>query len=195
MTSQRFEENYLYDVIKEEILEKVVEIAEREGWEKTSIRKISKEIGYSTIKIYSDFGGKEGLLKEIQAKGFKELKKVYCDSVVSTDLTTNLTNLTVAHLRFAKNNSQLYDLMFSLNGAVSSFPDGELLKETGQPIREILYKIDGELLKHRFYHWWSIAHGYFSVTQSNPFMSIDEVEEILIKIIKDFSQKRNLGIE
>ena len=66
---------------KNKIIEQTIHLAQKKGWEKTSVREISKEIGYSTIKIYSDFGGKDGLLKEIQRKGFKGLKEVYLTSI------------------------------------------------------------------------------------------------------------------
>ena len=176
---------------KAKIIRLTVSLAEKKGWEKTSVREISKEIGYSTIKIYSDFGGKDGLLKEIQKEGFKKLKKLYTASTnENTDPVHQLVELTKGHLKFASANTQLYELMFSLNGAVSSFPNPELLKDTGTLVRLLLEKIDGELLRHRFYHWWSIAHGFFSITMNNPLLRTEERESLLAEIVMDFATKK-----
>ncbi|MEO1054085.1 MAG: TetR/AcrR family transcriptional regulator [Bacteroidota bacterium] len=176
---------------KDKIIEQTISLAQKKGWKKTSVREISKEIGYSTIKVYSDFGGKEGLLKEIQKKGFQQLKDVYLASMAKgKDPVGQLAKLTIGHFKFAKDNTHLYELMFSLNGAVSSFPDPELLKDTGSPVRALLQNIDGELLKHRFYHWWSIAHGFFSITMNNPHINDQEYEKLLKQIVKDFATKK-----
>jgi len=175
---------------KDKIVERTIGLAQKKGWEKTSIREISRTIGYSTIKIYAEFGGKEGLLKEIQKKGFRNLKTAYNEAIDdSISAKDKLSKLTIAHFKFAKKNTHLYELMFSLNDAVSSFPDSKLLKETGEPIRRLLIEIDGELLKYRFYHWWSIAHGFFAITMNNPFMDDKESEEILEEIVNDFTQR------
>ncbi|MEM9888018.1 MAG: TetR family transcriptional regulator [Bacteroidota bacterium] len=105
-------------VQSEEIFDKVIQFAEEEGWSNLTVRSISKQIGYSTIKIYSDYGSKENLLFEIQQGGFRKIRKYYLDAArQGTDKVQQLLEISCAHVHFSFNNKALYDLMFSLNGA------------------------------------------------------------------------------
>ncbi|MEO1627502.1 MAG: helix-turn-helix domain-containing protein, partial [Bacteroidota bacterium] len=66
-------------------MDAALELAKSEGWENVSIRKIAKKIGFSTMKIYSDFGSKERLFFDIQKIGFKLLKETYFSAIENID--------------------------------------------------------------------------------------------------------------
>ena len=175
----------------QQIVEAALQIASRQGWEKTSVREISKAIGYSTIKIYSDFQNKEGLLKEIQKQGFSLLKNEYQKSVQANDNPeTQLIELTVAHYRFAIHQKTYYDLMFQMNGSTCSLPGGSVLENASLPIRELLQFIAGNVDKTLFFHWWALAHGFVAITnadktkESEAILTLREIMKNFIKGIK-----------
>ena len=172
---------------KQEILQKTLQLAERKGWENTSVRDISKAIGYSTIKIYSDFGNKNGLLLEIQKEGFKELKKSYLEAIDNNATPdTNLINLSIAHFHFAQKNSLQYDLMFQLNGAKCDRPSGDILRSTSDPIRELMIQLFGQADRTDFFNWWVITHGFIAIASDNHQINDEEAKKMLTIMVRRF---------
>ncbi len=172
---------------KNEILDAAVAIAQEKGWEKTSVRDISKMISYSTIKIYSEFGNKEGLLKMIQKRGFLMLKNEYRKSIETQNTSDDkLIELTVRHFQFSKQHKVYYDLMFQMNGSPCPFPDGEVLRIAGQAVSRLLSEVAGYPTdKVLFFNWWALAHGFIAITNA------DKTEEeqaivLLSGIMKNF---------
>ena len=87
---------------KADILEKTIQLASDKGWADISVRGISKAIGYSTIKIYSDFGGKDKLLFEIQKQGFLILDEKYKEAISRlSSPKEKLIQISIAHIRFS----------------------------------------------------------------------------------------------
>lgn len=175
-----------HQINAQHIIDAALKLAAERGWEKTSVREISKAIGYSTIKIYSDFESKEGLLKAIQKQGFSLLKSEYMRSVQSADtVETKLIELTVAHYRFAVYQKTYYDLMFQMNGSTCSLPGGSVLENASLPIRELLQTIAGKADKTLFFHWWALAHGFVAITTADKTKE-NEAIATLREIMKNF---------
>ena len=152
----------------QDIYDAALNIASQHGWEKTSVREISKAIGYSTIKIYSDFQNKEGLLRAIQNQGFQLLKNEYQRSLQrNDDDEIRLQELTVAHYHFALKHRTYYDLMFQMNGSTCSLPESRVLEQTSLPVRSLLESIAGKADKALFFHWWALAHGFVAITNAD----------------------------
>ena len=172
---------------KTNIIEATLKLARDKGWEKVSVRDIAKEINYSTIKIYSDFGSKESLLREIQAEGFHLLKKNYEEAIAGEqDAGEQLLKLSLAHYHFARQQQVYYDLMFQLNGTNCKLPDGEMLSNTSEPVRDLLKQLHGSLDKSLFYNWWVLAHGFVAITATYPPGTLAEAEEMLQTMIRRF---------
>lgn len=165
-----------------QIIEAAVKIAAQHGWEKTSVREISKAIGYSTIKIYSDFESKEGLLKAIQKQGFSLLRNEYKRSIQAQDTAeAKLVELTLAHYRFAVRQGAYYDLMFQMNGSTCALPQSDVLENASLPIRQLLETVAGKVDKALFFHWWALAHGFVTITQADKTREKEAIE--LLKVI------------
>ena len=172
---------------KTEIIQAVIDIAQAKGWDKTSVRDISKKINYSTIKIYSDFGSKDGLLQEVQKEGFRRLRRAYVKSGDNAiDATEKLVQLTLAHYRFARQHRAYYELMFQMNGSECSTPGGDVLQTASEPIRQLIQKIHGEVNRTLFFHWWALAHGFVVITDTQSKLSLAEALKMLSTIIRRF---------
>ncbi|MEL7123286.1 MAG: TetR/AcrR family transcriptional regulator [Bacteroidota bacterium] len=177
---------------KNEIIEAALTIAKKKGWEKTSVRDISKAINYSTIKIYSEFGNKEGLLQAIQRRGFVLLKDEYSKSIDTQDSNEKkLIELTVKHFQFSKQHKAYYDLMFQMNGSPCPFPSGEVLRIAGKAVSELLSEVAGyPANKVLFFNWWALAHGFIAITDADR-----TEEEQAITLLRDIMENFVKGIK
>lgn len=172
---------------KSEIVQAAVEVAKEKGWDKTSVRDISKKINYSTIKVYSDFGSKDGLLQEIQKDGFRRLRQAYVRSGTNaTSTAEKLVQLTLAHYRFACQHRAYYELMFQMNGSGCSMPGGDVLQTTSEPIRQLIQDIHGKVDRTLFFHWWALAHGFVVITGTQAKLPLHEATEMLGEIAQRF---------
>ena len=173
---------------KEQILDAVTEIAQEKGWERTSVREISRHIGYSTIKIYSEFGSKENLLQAIQRKGFSLLNNAYTKAIESEDHPKGqLKALCLAHFHFAFQHKFYYDLMFQMSGVNCGAACENTLLQASAPVRELLEEIHGSMNRDIFTHWWALMHGYVAISLNNQCLNKEEGEAILEKIVDRFS--------
>lgn len=174
-------------ISKNEIVGATLKVAEEKGWKKTSVRDISKRINYSTIKIYSEFGSKEGLLKVIQKQGFVMLKDEYLKSMDTQDSSDEkLIELTVKHFQFANQHKTYYDLMFQMNGSSGPYPSGEILKIAGKPVSQLLSEVAGyPVNKTLFFHWWALAHGFIAITNADKTKE-EQALTMLRAIMKNF---------
>jgi AcrR family transcriptional regulator len=90
-------------------------LAEAEGWDAVTTRRLAELINYSQPVLYSHFKGKAEIMAAVALRGFEELAtrlragatKVGGDSHV-------LQNVCAAYLEFARSRSVVYETMFVL---------------------------------------------------------------------------------
>ena len=172
---------------KEDILAKTIQLAESKGWRDLSVREISKAIGYSTIKIYSDFGGKDHLLHEIQKSGFEALDAKYHEAIAGIrSPKEKLIQISIAHIRFSTEQQVYYDLMFSLNAASCQLDVGPAKRKVSLVIRKILKEVTGRDDKLAFLQYYSLIHGFSIVYRELPKMTSDKLDEIVKSFVLNF---------
>lgn len=90
-------------------------IAEREGWDAVTIRRLAKEIEFSQPVLYSHFENKDAIVAAVALEGFKELAVALRETAGgSTGRRNALKNVAMAYLAFARSRPALYDAMFVL---------------------------------------------------------------------------------
>jgi AcrR family transcriptional regulator len=90
-------------------------IAEREGWNAVTIRRLAEEIEYSQPVIYSHFENKEAIVAAVAVEGFREITSELQEAAgKSTDRRNALENVATAYLAFALKHAALYEAMFTL---------------------------------------------------------------------------------
>jgi AcrR family transcriptional regulator len=90
-------------------------IADREGWEAVTIRRLAQEIEYSQPVLYSHFENKDAIVGAVAVQGFKELTEALIQAAEAPGVQGNaLKNVAVAYLSFASSSPSLYDAMFIL---------------------------------------------------------------------------------
>lgn len=101
--------------MKQSILDAARIIAGKEGWQAVTIRKIADEIEYTPPIVYEYFENKEALFKELIYLGFRMMHKDIEKAKQSeSDPKKLLFNIGLICWDFAFNNTDLFQLMFSL---------------------------------------------------------------------------------
>ncbi|MEM7107474.1 MAG: helix-turn-helix domain-containing protein [Bacteroidota bacterium] len=172
---------------RSQILNHVLALANKKGWEKTSVRDISAAIGYSTIKVYSDFGGKEKLLQEIQERGFKQLQEHYLNALRrDTTHEEKLFEMACSHAIFSFTNPTLYDLMFSLNEANCKPGTLSIKRKTGNLIKEVLDELTKDDASQVFLQFFAWIHGFSIICREIPNVNEGELKKMVKAQVKNF---------
>lgn len=86
-----------------------------------SLRKLAKEAGTSTMSVYTHFGSREGLQRELSARAFglfaDELKRS-TSTIDPEDVVSLLRRMAQAYRKFAQDHPSGFDLLF---GDINSF--------------------------------------------------------------------------
>jgi AcrR family transcriptional regulator len=180
---------------KEEVKRRIVEAARkigaRDGWSSLTIRKIADEIEYTPPIVYEHFENKEDLIREIinsghiqQHKEFAELRKT------ESDPRKLLRTITIKHWDFAFDNSELYQLMFSLERPTHS----EEMMANVRAIEGIFLSFakDEEEMHEIILQWMCMITGAITVVMKLTFFPHLEKEnprDVFIKMIDRFIER------
>jgi AcrR family transcriptional regulator len=89
-------------------------VAETEGWDAVTTRRLSTEIEYSQPVLYKHFAGMEQIADAIALDGFGELAEVVRTARSGDDAPADaLTRIAHAYLDFARDHPAVYDAMFT----------------------------------------------------------------------------------
>jgi AcrR family transcriptional regulator len=105
------------------------ELAEADGWDAVTTRRLAERIEYSQPVLYSHFAGKDAIVAAVALEGFAELAAVLSASRAA-DPTAAVAAVARGYLGFADANPALYDAMFNLR---TDLPFGRA--DTPQPLR------------------------------------------------------------
>jgi AcrR family transcriptional regulator len=89
-------------------------VAEAEGWDAVTTRRLSTEIEYSQPVLYKHFAGMEQIADAVAIEGFGELADAMRAARVGAGAAGNaLSRIAQAYLDFARDNRAVYDAMFT----------------------------------------------------------------------------------
>jgi AcrR family transcriptional regulator len=92
------------------------QMAEAEGWDAVTIRRLADQIEYSQPVLYSHFAGKGGIIYAVALEGFTELRLILQNARQAADSPeAALGELAEAYVGFALEHPALYDAMFTLS--------------------------------------------------------------------------------
>ena len=90
-------------------------IAEREGWDAVTIRRLAEEIEYSQPVLYSHFENRDAIVAAVAVEGFREIAVALQEAASESIGRRNaLKNVALAYLAFAVRHPALYEAMFIL---------------------------------------------------------------------------------
>ncbi|MGY4709471.1 TetR/AcrR family transcriptional regulator [Mycolicibacterium sp. CBM1] len=89
-------------------------LAETEGWDAVTTRRLSTEIEYSQPVLYKHFASMDQITDAIAVDGFGELAQVIRAAHAGTGTpAAALARIAHAYLQFARDNPAVYDAMFT----------------------------------------------------------------------------------
>jgi len=150
------------------ILAAARKLAEAEGWDAVTTRRLAGLIDYSQPVLYSHFKGKADIMAAVATRGFEELaawlKRETAKAAGSPDV---LLNVCAAYLDFARSRPVVYEAMFVLPTNIKFASEetptalraafNEMLAALGPNREEPVFL--AELL-------WSALHGMVVLAQS-----------------------------
>jgi AcrR family transcriptional regulator len=91
------------------------ELAETEGWDAVTTRRLASEIEYSQPVLYSHFAGKGAIMGAVAVQGFAELAAdLRAARLAAEGAREALAAVGAAYTAFARQHPALYDAMFTL---------------------------------------------------------------------------------
>ncbi|MFJ9348817.1 TetR/AcrR family transcriptional regulator [Streptomyces sp. NPDC101237] len=146
------------------------ELAETEGWEAVTTRRLAAEIGYSQPVLYSHFRGKDAITAAVAVQGCADLTvELRAARTAGADGAGSLAAVASAYTSFARRRPALYDAMFT-HRVDLPFATAEAPEALRAAFTEILLAVepvagpgdDPGLLTETF---WAALHGLVSLTR------------------------------
>ena len=89
------------------------ELAEAEGWDAVTTRRLAERVEYSQPVLYSHFAGKADIVRVVALEGFGELAdEMRHARTAARSADAALRAVAAAYLRFAQSRPAVYDAMF-----------------------------------------------------------------------------------
>jgi AcrR family transcriptional regulator len=144
-------------------------LAEAEGWDAVTTRRLSTEVEYSQPVLYKHFAGMEQIAAAIAVEGFGELAEVLRTARAGAGAAGEaLTRIAHAYLEFARNNAAVYDAMFmratALHFAADDTPPelAAAFAELHQAVSPVADEQDAGALTEVF---WAALHGLATLSR------------------------------
>ena len=97
---------------RKEILDAAAQILIKEGEPELTIRRLAREVGTSTMAVYTWFGGKPELMRALYREAFGRFGARLRSVRRSDDPVADLVALASAYRRYALSEPALYEVMF-----------------------------------------------------------------------------------
>jgi AcrR family transcriptional regulator len=152
------------------ILATAREIAEQQGWDAVTTRRLAERIEYSQPVLYSHFRGKREIIGAVALDGATEMAVALRAAASAADgPRARVAALARAYLDFAARNPAVYDAMFQLDGglAFANEDTPEPLKDAFAALLESLGDVAGDVHPALFTEvFWAALHGLATLTRA-----------------------------
>jgi AcrR family transcriptional regulator len=149
------------------IIDAARDLAEAEGWDAVTTRKLAEKVEYSQPVLYSHFKGKDAIVRAVAIQGCGDLARLLRKARPSRG-ESRLRAAAEAYLEFARRRPALYDAMFVQQSDIPWGTDEvpqELLDAFGElvaAVEPVRGERDLEALTEVF---WSSLHGIATLMQ------------------------------
>lgn len=147
------------------------ELAEQQGWDAVTTRRLAERIEYSQPVLYSHFRGKREIIGAVALEGAAEMAAALRAATSAADgPRTRVTALARAYLEFAERNPAVYDAMFQLDGglAFANEDTPQPLKDAFAALLETLGEVAGDGVHPGLFTevFWAAVHGLVTLTRT-----------------------------
>ena len=147
------------------------DLAEQQGWDAVTTRRLAERIEYSQPVLYSHFRGKREIIGAVALEGAAEMAVALRSSTSAVDgPRARVTALARAYLEFATRNPAVYDAMFQLDGGLAFAEEDtpEPLKDAFAALLECLGEVAGDGVHPGLFTevFWAALHGLATLTRA-----------------------------
>ncbi|MUL78521.1 TetR/AcrR family transcriptional regulator [Mycolicibacterium sp. CBMA 226] len=168
-------------------------LAEAEGWDAVTTRRLSTEIEYSQPVLYKHFTGMDQIADAVAVVGFDELATAIRAACTGADSPSDtLSRIAHGYLAFARENPAVYDAMFtratSLRFADQETP-AELVAafaELRQAIGVVADEQDADSLTELF---WAALHGLVTLGRTRRLRPDYESDRVRL-LVNQFTDRQ-----
>ena len=142
-------------------------IAERDGWNAVTIRRLADEIEHSQPVLYSHFENRDAIVAAVALEGFREITVALRQAANGSTGRNAVKNVATAYLAFALRNPALYEAMFTLPTDLR-FAEAETRPELRAGFEALAavvtpFCVDVEVATETF---WAALHGLVELERS-----------------------------
>ena len=168
-------------------------LAEAEGWDAVTTRRLSTEIEYSQPVLYKHFAGMEQIADAVAIDGFGELAEALGAARSDADSAdAALTRVAHAYLDFARDNPAVYDAMFSrattLHFAAQDIPPQltAAFAELREAVGLLTDEEDADTLTEVF---WAALHGLATLSRGGRLRPGYDTDRLRL-LVEQFTSRR-----
>jgi AcrR family transcriptional regulator len=162
------------------------DLAEAEGWDAVTTRRLAAEIEYSQPVLYSHFKGKEAIMAAVAVEGFADLARdLAAARAAAAGERQAVAAVAEAYTSFAERRPALYDAMFILRVDLPfASPDAPIdlprgFAELAETVRPIATADELEALTETF---WSALHGLVTLMRSGRLRRADHARRLALLV-------------
>jgi AcrR family transcriptional regulator len=163
------------------------ELAEQQGWDAVTTRRLAERIEYSQPVLYSHFRGKREIIGAVALQGASEMAVAVRAAASAADgPRARVTALARAYLDFAARNPAVYDALFQLDGGLAFADEDtpEPLKDAFAALLESLGEVAGDGVDPGLFTelFWAALHGLATLTRAGrlPLEDAERRVELLV---------------
>jgi AcrR family transcriptional regulator len=168
-------------------------LAEAEGWDAVTTRRLSTEIEYSQPVLYKHFTAMDQIAEAVAIDGFGELAEVLGAARSRAGTASDaLARIAHAYLDFARDNPAVYDAMFTrattLRFAAEDTPPQLVaaFAELRQTVGVVADEHDADTLTELF---WAALHGLVTLTRAGRLRPCYDSERLHL-LVNEFTSRR-----
>lgn len=162
------------------------DLAESDGWDAVTTRRLAERIEYSQPVLYSHFHGKDEIVGAVALEGFTELTDAVRRALpAGVDTRAGVAAVAATYLDFAHRHPAVYDAMFSLNTGLP-FADADTppqLQEAFTVLLETMGAAAGDVEPALFTEVaWAALHGLATLTQAGRLPTEDTPSRVKVLV-------------
>ncbi|MEU0269238.1 TetR/AcrR family transcriptional regulator [Nocardioides sp. NPDC006303] len=159
------------------------ELAEQQGWDAVTTRRLAERIEYSQPVLYSHFRGKREIIGAVALEGASEMAVAMRSATAAASTPRErVAALARAYLDFAERNPAVYDALFQLDGGLAYAQEDtpEQLKDAFAALLETLGEVAGDGVEPELFTevFWASLHGVATLTRSGRLLPEDAERRI-----------------
>ncbi|MFF9365745.1 TetR/AcrR family transcriptional regulator [Streptomyces griseoluteus] len=159
------------------------ELAEQQGWDAVTTRRLAERIEYSQPVLYSHFRGKREIIGAVALEGAAELAVAVRAATSAADgPRERVAVLARTYLDFAARNPAVYDALFQLDGGLAYAQEDtpEPLKDAFAALLESLGEVAGNGVHPALFTevFWASLHGLATLTRAGRLLPEDAAQRV-----------------